>query len=226
MNYYQRPPRRGPWRVRPATERQAQSPSWEKTVTDNEHPTWPEPPGAETETPAEEEVVVESEPGLDEELAKMTAERDDYLDQLQRSRAEFANFRRRNDQERAQLREFVARDITAQFLPVIDDFERAMTMAPTDGSDAAFVQGVEMIQAKLTSIFDRLGVSRIDALGQPFDPAFHEAVATEPGSSGTNVVEVYQNGYQIGDTLVRPAMVKTGDAPVSEAEETQPSFDA
>ncbi len=194
-------------------------------MTENEHPTWPDPSGAEAEAPAEEEVV-ETEPGLAEELAKVTAERDDYLDQLQRSRAEFANFRRRNDQERAQLRDFVSRDIASQFLPVIDDFERAMTMAPTDGSDAAFVQGVEMIQAKLTAVFDRLGITRIDALGQPFDPAVHEAVATEPGTSGSNVVEIYQHGYRIGDTLVRPAMVKTGDAPDSPAAEDQPSFNA
>lgn len=189
-------------------------------MTDNDHPTWPEPPGTGTEAPVEEEVVIETEPSLDEALATVAAERDEYLDQLQRSRAEFANFRRRNDQERAQLREFVSRDITAQFLPVIDDFERAMTMAPTDGSDEAFVKGVEMIQAKLTSVFDRLGVSKVEALGQPFDPALHEAVATEPGSTGSTVIEVYQNGYRIGDTLIRPAMVKTGDAPDADPQST------
>lgn len=192
-------------------------------MTDKEHPTWPDTAATETDEPAEDEVSAEPEATTPDELATVTAERDDYLDQLQRSRAEFANFRRRNDQERAQLREFVARDITAQFLPVIDDFERAMTMAPSDGSDAAFVQGVEMIQAKLYSIFERLGVSKIETLGQPFDPAVHEAVATDPGSTGSTVVEVYQNGYRIGDTLIRPAMVKTGDAPDAEA---SPEFDA
>jgi molecular chaperone GrpE len=152
------------------------------------------------------------DPTPEDPLAVAIAERDDYLDQLQRSRAEFVNFRRRSDQERAQLRDFVARDISSQFIPVIDDFERAMTMAPSDPEVAKFVQGIEMIQSRLKAVFDRLGVTRIEAVGQPFDPALHEAVASEPGTSGSTVVEVYQNGYRIGDTLVRPAMVKTGDA--------------
>jgi molecular chaperone GrpE len=152
------------------------------------------------------------DPTPEDPLAVAIAERDDYLDQLQRSRAEFVNFRRRSDQERAQLRDFVARDISSQFIPVIDDFERAMTMAPADPEVAKFVQGIEMIQSRLKAVFDRLGVTRIEAVGQPFDPALHEAVASEPGTSGSTVVEVYQNGYRIGDTLVRPAMVKTGDA--------------
>jgi len=192
-----------------------------------EHPTWPTSPGSnpETEEAPAEAVETATEPTLEEALATAIAERDEYLDQLQRSRAEFVNFRRRSDQERAQLRDFVARDISSQFIPVIDDFERAMTMAPSDSEDAGFVQGVEMILAKLKSVFDRLGVTRIEALGQPFDPALHEAVATEPGTSGTTVVEVYQNGYRVGDTLVRPAMVKTGD-PIPESSEDSDSFSA
>jgi molecular chaperone GrpE len=100
-----------------------------------------------------------------------------------------------------------------------------MTMAPSDPADAGFVQGVEMIHAKLKSVFDRLGVTKIEAVGQPFDPALHEAVASEPGTSGSTVVEVYQNGYRIGDTLVRPAMVKTGD-PDPESSSDSVSFNA
>ncbi len=200
-------------------------------MSNSDHPTWPKAPGEhepgdeEFETP---EVPVDDagiEPEPEDDLARIAAERDDYLDQLQRSRAEFVNFRRRNDQERAQIRQFVTKDVAAQFLPVLDDFERAMTVAPTDGSAASFVQGVEMIQAKLNGIFERLGVTKVDALGQPFDPSVHEAVATEPGTDGSTVVEIYQHGYRIGDTLVRPAMVKTG-APLEEDNETPETFDA
>lgn len=182
-------------------------------VANNDHPTWPDAPGTDNNQTQgmEDGTVKESEPSLEEALAIVTGERDDYLDQLQRSRAEFVNFRRRNDQERAQLRNFVVRDVTAQFLPVLDDFERAMSLAPANPQDAGFLEGVELIQTKLMGVVDRLGVSKIDALGQPFDPAVHEAVATEPNTTGSTVVEVYQNGYRIGDTLVRPAMVKTGD---------------
>lgn len=181
-------------------------------MSTNEHPTWPKPPG--TNEPASDDQDLETpdvaEPEVDE-LTRVTAERDDYLDQLQRSRAEFVNFKRRNEQERSQLRQFVARDVTSQFLPVIDDFERAMPLAPDDEATASFVQGIAMIQTKLTGIAERLGVHRIEAIGQPFDPSVHEAVATEPGTDGSTVVEVYQQGYRIGDVLVRPAMVKTGD---------------
>lgn len=198
-------------------------------MSNNDHPTWPDPSGAngqgddDIESPGtvEEDVETASEP--EDDLTRISAERDEYLDQLQRSRAEFVNFRRRNEQERAQLRQFVTKDVAAQFLPVLDDFDRAMTVIPTDGSCAAFVQGVEMIHAKLMGIVERLGVTKLDALGQPFDPSVHEAVATEPGTDGSTVVEVYQHGYRIGDTLVRPAMVKTGNPIQDEAPET---FDA
>lgn len=165
-----------------------------------------------------------------DQLSVVMAERDEFLDQLQRSRAEFANFRRRNDQERAMLRQIVGRDVLSQFLPVIDDLDRALAAIPDSERESGWVTGVTMIQSKLNGTVERLGVTRIDALHQPFDPAFHEAVATEPGSSGSHVVEIYQNGYTLGDMLVRPAMVKTGDAPpdvaTSDTTGDDVSFDA
>ena len=148
-----------------------------------------------------------------DQLAVVTAERDEFLDQLQRSRAEFANYRRRNDQERAMVRQIVGRDVLSQFLPVIDDLDRALASIPESERESSWVKGVSLIQSKLNGTVERLGVTKIEALNQPFDPAFHEAVATEPGTSGSHVVEVYQSGYKLGDLLVRPAMVKTGDAP-------------
>ena len=185
---------------------------------------WPDPPAADEQGEAEiePEDMPTVEAGVDE-LAAVTAERDEYLDQLQRSRAEFANFRRRNEQERQVLRTIVQRDVLAQFLPVIDDFDRAMDAVPDDDRDSGWVQGITMIQNKLHGILERAGITEIEALHQPFDPAVHEAVATEPDSKHNVVVEVYQKGYRLGDFLLRPAMVKTGDAPEAQ-EET--SFDA
>jgi molecular chaperone GrpE len=147
-----------------------------------------------------------------EEMASIIAQRDDYLDQLQRSRADFANYRRRSEQERTMLRQLVSRDVLSQFLPVIDDLERALAAIPEKERDSGWVKGVSLIQSKLKGTIERLGVTKIDALNKPFDPAVHEAVSTEPGTSGNTVVEVYQSGYRLGDILVRPAMVKTGDA--------------
>lgn len=171
---------------------------------------------SETEIAGDDEPFVaggepESSEATGDQIGSIIQERDDYLDQLQRSRAEFANFRRRNDQERAMLRQLVSRDVLAQFLPVIDDLDRALSAIPEQERDSGWVKGITLIQSKLNGTVERLGVTKIDAVGKPFDPALHEAVSTEPGSSGSTVVEVYQSGYQLGDMLVRPAMVKTGD---------------
>lgn len=166
--------------------------------------TWPAAPnGPETREPAEITAI--------EAIQALQAERDDLVDQLQRSRAEFINYRRRTDQERTVVRQVVTRDVLAQFLPVLDDFQRALEAIPKEERTKGWEKGIELIANKLTAVLERAGVSPIDALGQPFDPSIHEAVATEPDSSGSHVVEVYQTGYRLGDNLMRPSMVKTGD---------------
>lgn len=166
--------------------------------------TWPTPPNG-PDTPGEAETAPS------DQLKALSAERDDYLDQLQRSRAEFINYRRRTEQERAMIRNVVTRDVLAQFLPVMDDFHRALEAIPAEEREQGWEKGIELIASKLRGVLDRAGVKEIDALHQPFDPSMHEAVATEPGSRGSHVVEVYQTGYTLGDNLMRPAMVKTGD---------------
>jgi len=150
-----------------------------------------------------------------EELTKAQSERDSYLDQLQRSMAEFANYRRRVEQEREQAREHASRGLLSQIVPVIDDFERAIAAVSDEEQVSPWVQGIINIERKLMSVLERNGVEQVDALWQPFDPALHEAVATDPGSSGSHVVEVYQNGYRLGSSLLRPAMVKVGDPPAA-----------
>ncbi len=149
------------------------------------------------------------------DVATLIAERDDYLAQLQRSRADFANFRRRIEQERMQAREIATRGLLGQLVPVLDDLHRALAAVPADQRETAWVQGVQLIERKLAAMLEREGVTPIEALGQPFDPALHEAVATEPGTAGTTVVEVYQSGYWHGQNLLRPAMVKVGDQPTA-----------
>jgi molecular chaperone GrpE len=166
----------------------------------------------------------EEELDAEDELAAALAERDDYLDQLQRSRAEFLNFKRRTDQERFQLREYVSRDVLAKFLPVIDDLDRALGSLPDSERGNSWVAGMELIQSKFLGILEQSGVKKLAPLGEAFDPKEHEAVATEPGSTGHIVVEIYQPGYKIGETLIRPAMVKTGDTVPDAAAE--PTFNA
>lgn len=159
------------------------------------------------------------------ELDAVTAERDDYLEKLQRSRAEFINYRKRTEQERMKLGEMFTSNTLSQFLPVLDDFDRAIDAVPEAEKDSGWIAGITMIQKKLQGLMERAGVEALDALGMPFDPAQHEAVATEPGSSGGTVVEIYQKGYKLGDTLLRAAMVKTGDAENDESNQ-EPPFDA
>jgi molecular chaperone GrpE len=144
-------------------------------------------------------------------LESVLAERDGYLDQLQRTMAEFANYRRRVDQERIQAREFATRDLLRQLVPVLDDLQRAIGSIAEDQRETSWVQGVQMIERKLNALLEREGVTPIDAIGQPFDPAVHEAVASDPGSGGQTVVEVYQPGYKHRNNLLRPAMVRVGD---------------
>jgi molecular chaperone GrpE len=149
------------------------------------------------------------------ELETLRAERDEYLDQLRRTMAEFANFKRRTDQERALVRQLANRDLLLQIIEVQDDFERALGAIPEDQRENGWVSGTAMIERKLNAVLERAGVSQMAALGQPFDPSLHEAVASDPGSSGEQVVEVVRTGYKIGDQVLRAAMVRTGDKPVA-----------
>lgn len=194
--------------------------------------TWPNSPAedaSDEELPDTGEGVEELDPAF-AQLAAVSAERDEYLDQLQRSRAEFANYRRRVEQERQIIRDLANRDALIQFLPVVDDFERALAAVPEAERSNSWLSGIALIQTKLNGILERAGLSPVDALGQPFDPSLHEAVATEPGTAGSHVVEVYQKGYRVGDQLARPAMVKTGNPPADADTETSPkdapAFDA
>jgi len=154
------------------------------------------------------------------EVAALVAERDNYLEQLQRARADFANFRRRTEQERTQAREQANRALIQQLLPVLDDFERALAAIPAEERETPWVAGIAMIDNKLRGVLERQGVARLEALGQPFNPAEHEAIASEPGAGHATVVDVYQPGYRLGNELLRPAMVKVGSAPQEASAET------
>lgn len=147
------------------------------------------------------------------DIAALVAERDDYLDQLKRVAAEYANFRRRTENERAQERKNAGRALLEQLVPVADDFERALNNVPADLADAGWVEGVRLIEKKLEAVLERADVHKIDALGQPFDPAVHEAVVQDTDNTENMVVEVYQNGYTLGSQLLRPVMVRVGNLP-------------
>lgn len=140
------------------------------------------------------------------------AERDRYLDQLQRTAAEYANFRRRTEQERAQQRLLANEQLLRDFVPVLDDLQRGLGAIPESERDSKLAEGMRLVEQKLMTALRKHGVTPIDSLGQPFDPAVHEAVEADP-TGGNTVVAVYAPGYRLGEGVLRPAMVKVGPMP-------------
>ncbi|HUS17315.1 MAG TPA: nucleotide exchange factor GrpE [Chloroflexia bacterium] len=132
----------------------------------------------------------------------------EYLDLLQRERASFINFRRRSEQERSEAQQYATAQLLRKLLPVVDDFDRALSTAPTDN---AWIEGVRLINRKLHTLLEQEGVTQIEAVGQPFDPTLHEAIAYEDGGEGDDVVaEEFAPGYRHKDRVLRHAVVKVG----------------
>jgi molecular chaperone GrpE len=140
--------------------------------------------------------------------ARIAQERDSCRDQLLRARAEFDNFRKRMERERAQMTARATEEAVRDILPIVDDLERALA-ADTETS-TAFHQGVQMIHRQMLEMLRRKGVEPIDSVGEDFDPNIHEAVAYEPaaGRREGEIIGELRRGYRIGDRLVRPAMVR------------------
>lgn len=145
----------------------------------------------------------------------LEAERDRYYDLLLRKTAEFDNYRKRTEKERREQADRVAGELLLEVLPIIDDFERALTpeageQAETGERAEAYRRGVEIIYKQLLDLLKRRGVCAIDAVGQDFDPHVHQAVTTEAreGAREGEVLEELRRGYRIGQRLLRPAMVK------------------
>ena len=147
-------------------------------------------------------------------VEEMQRQRDDYYERLLRKAAEFDNFRKRTERERQTLAEAAAADLIEELLPLVDDLERALKADPgTDGAEA-YRRGVELIHRQLTEILRKRGVRPIDAVGQTFDPHFHQAVLHEPSTSHRDgeVIEEFRRGYLLGERLLRPSMVKVAKA--------------
>ncbi len=146
-------------------------------------------------------------PGLAAELQKLKAERDTLVDRLARAQAEFENARRRASKEQQDFRDYAAADAVKALLPVIDSFERALTVKSAPGD---FRSGVELIYKQLQDALAKMGVRAIPAKGEPFDPHVHEAIEMVETSDAADheVLEELQRGYKFKDRLLRPAMVK------------------
>jgi molecular chaperone GrpE len=171
---------------------------------------------SEAELPPEELTPVEmTETDVDaatlqKELDEARTIAAEYLDGWQRSMAEFANYKKRVERDREQTQQTLTGTIVKRYLEVVDDLERALKARPKDGEGAAWANGIELIYHKLITVLDNQEVKAMDALGQPFDPSRHEAIGhmeSETYPSG-HISEVVQNGYLIGERVLRPALVR------------------
>lgn len=164
----------------------------------------------EVETAANTEEVSDGTSELETKLAeseKALAEKDK---QYQYLAAEYDNFRRRSAKEKTDAYSSAKADAALAFLPVFDNLQRALAAPCTD---AAYAKGVEMTMTQLRQVLEKLGITEIDALNQPFDPNLHNAVMhVDDDSVGeSTVVEVFQPGFKMGDKVIRFAMVKVAN---------------
>ncbi|MEA1959353.1 MAG: nucleotide exchange factor GrpE [Chloroflexota bacterium] len=173
--------------------------------------------GQGEQAPAAEEI--EDIDTLREMLAKEQARTEKYLANWQRSQADFINYKKRTEQERGEVVKFANAALVLNLLTVLDDLARALENVSGKLSGLTWVDGIELIYRKLKAILEGSGLCEIKAVGEPFDPNFHEAVCYACGDEDKCVEEV-QKGYMLHDRVLRPAMVKvgSGDKEVTEGE--------
>jgi molecular chaperone GrpE len=156
-------------------------------------------------------------PSLDDlqaRIAQLEKESAEHKDNWLRAAADYRNFKRRADQERAELIRNASAGLVLKLLPVIDDMERALNSVPAEIAATSWFEGIRLIAQKLQTVLESEGVTPIEALGQDFNPHLHEAViyeAAEDGQDGKVIAEL-QKGYKMRDRVLRPTMVKVGKA--------------
>jgi molecular chaperone GrpE len=175
------------------------------TMSDQSMHTNPEAPEA-AQTPATDDVH--------ERIAALEKEAAEYKDAALRATADYRNLKRRYDTERVDLISRASASVLLKLLPVVDDHARAMESVTPEVADSMWYGGFKLIPQKLQQLLESEGVTVIDALGKPFDPNQHEAIAYEPCAADQDgmVVAELQKGYMLRDKVLRPAIVKVGQA--------------
>lgn len=201
-----------------AAEEAGQDASEEETAED----------AADTEDSAEQAEESESDTDEDKEDSKAEKKKffgkknkkdkkdekiDELTDRLTRQMAEFDNFRKRTEREKSQMYEVGAKDIIEKILPVVDSFERGLDAVKEEEKDHPFMQGMDKVYKQMMTTLAEIGVKPIEAVGQEFNPDFHNAVMhVEDDSFGENIVaEEFQKGYMYRDSVVRHSMVKVAN---------------
>jgi molecular chaperone GrpE len=164
-----------------------------------------------------ETVEIEDAESLKQALAEAQQKAEEYLASAQRAQADFINYKRRTEQERQDFNRFANANLILSLLPILDDLDRALS-APPPGKTAKhnWLDGVRLVDRKFRTVLEAQGLTPIKAVGEPFDPNFHEAIRQDHGKEGI-VVEELQKGYMMHDKLLRPAKVVVGNGSEEDA---------
>lgn len=148
-----------------------------------------------------------------DELEALALQRDEFKAALQRERADFVNFKKRTEREKSEMKQSIAGETIKRFLPILDDFERALNTVPTDAEENGWITGFTMIHKKFNDVLAQMGVEVINPVGELFDPERHEAIGSEPSDEyeSDTVTEVLQKGYMLNGQVIRVAMVKVAN---------------
>ncbi len=165
-----------------------------------------------------ETVEIEDVETLKQVLAEERKKAEDYLANWQRAQADFINYKRRTELERQDFNRFANANLILSLLPALDDLERALSSIPPKLAKHSWVDGIRLVERKFKSSLETQGLTPIKALGEPFDPNFHEALRQDKGKEGI-IVEEFQKGYMLGDRVLRPAKVVVGNGEEEEKED-------
>mgnify|MGYP003573513217 FL=1 len=168
-----------------------------------------DPLNSEVELEEAGEPEAAAEPTLEDQLAEAQAKAAEYLDGWQRARAEFANARKRAERQRSEAYGNAAADFGKRLLPVVDDLGRALQSVPAEIAENPWFEGLDLVNRKVRSMLESMDIKPIEAIGQPFDPNFHEALALKEAENVESglVIEELQTGYILGEKVIRPALV-------------------
>ncbi|MDD3633207.1 MAG: nucleotide exchange factor GrpE [Candidatus Cloacimonetes bacterium] len=180
----------------------------------------------DTEQVKKEENLIDKEQELVKRIAELEKECAEWKDKYLRCIAEFENYRRRSNEEKADWIKMATQRFALEVCEVADNFERALNQVSEDKKDDSFVKGMMMIAEQLKKVMEKEGITKIDALGKPFDPAIHDALAHIPSEYDENTIAaVIQNGYMLYDKLLRPVRVAVSSGKIENKSEESETMD-